>query len=105
MDHSQKHKLCCTQLSTANLISLQACKTTLSIGEVLELQGRCYEELEETYYKARKFAQQASNLKLEATVLRELLGVQKLRGRDELACEYSQMCISLSCYTSAVVFV
>lgn len=60
------------------------------------MQGACYEELEETYNRARQLAQQAANMKLEATVLRELLGIQKLKGRDELAREYSQIRISLS---------
>lgn len=59
----------------------------LSIGEVLELQGVCYEELEETYNRARQLAQQASSLKLEAMVLRVLEGVQRLKGHDALACE------------------
>ncbi|PNF14178.1 Tonsoku-like protein [Cryptotermes secundus] len=65
----------------------EACKTMLSIGEVLELQGACYEELEETYNRARQLAQQASSLTLEAMVLRVLEGVQKLKGHDALALE------------------
>jgi hypothetical protein len=90
VDDSLKHKTCSKQLlRTTNVVSRQACKTTLSIGEVLELQGACYEELQETYNRARQLAQQASNLKLEATVLRELLGVQKRKSHDELAREYS----------------
>jgi hypothetical protein len=72
---------------------MQACKTTLSIGEVLELQGACYEELEQTYNKARQLAQQACSLKLEATVMRALEGVQVLKGHDALACECFQRCV------------
>lgn len=82
-------------LSRVNHLSLQACKTTLNITEVLELQGASYEELEETYNKARQLAQQASSLKLEATVLRGLLGVQKVKGYDALARECYQMYASL----------
>jgi len=63
---------------------------------VLELLGASYEELEESYNRARQLAQQASSLKLEATVLRGLLGVQKLKGYDALARECSQTCISVS---------
>jgi hypothetical protein len=57
---------------------------------VLELQGACYEELETTYNRAQQLAQQASSLKLEATVMRSLQGVQKLKGRDALARECFQ---------------
>jgi hypothetical protein len=91
-----KHDTFTTQLlSRVNYLSLQACKTTLNITEVLELQGVSYEELEETYNKARQLAQQASSLKLEATVLRGLLGVQKVKGYDALARECYQMYASL----------
>lgn len=83
-----RHDTCTIQLlRTANFLPLQACKTMLSIGEVLELQGACYKELEETYNRARQLAQQAFSLKLEATVLRVLEGVQKLKGHDALARE------------------
>jgi hypothetical protein len=73
------------------LLPLQACKTTINIGEVLELQGACYEELEKTYNRARQLAQQASSLKLEAKVMHALEGVQKLKGHDALAREYFQI--------------
>lgn len=92
-----KHDSCITQLfSRVNHLYLQACNTTLNISEVLELLGASYKELEETYNRARQLAQQASSLKLEATVLRGLLGVQKLKGCDALARECSQTCISVS---------
>lgn len=99
---------CSTQpvLRTANFVSLQACNTTLNIAEVLELQGACFEELEKMYNRARELAQQASNLKLEATVLRGLLGVQKLKGCDVLAREYSQTCTLLRLLNKyALVFI
>jgi hypothetical protein len=86
-----------------NHLSLQACNTTLNISEVLELQGASYEELEETYNRARQLAQQASSLKLEATVLRGLLGVQKLKGYDALARECSQICTSVSLLNKCTV--
>jgi len=94
---SLKHDSCTTQpFSRVTILYLQACNTTLNISEVLELLGASYEELEETYNRARQLAQQASSLKLEATVLRGLLGVQKLKGYDALARECSQTCISVS---------
>lgn len=73
---------------------------------MLELLGASYEELVETYSRARQLAQQASSLKLEATVLRGLLGVQKLKGYDELARECSQKFISVSLlYKCTVMFI
>lgn len=57
---------------------------------MLELQGAGYEELEKTYNRARQLAQQASSLKLEATVMRSLEGVQKLKGHHALARECFQ---------------
>lgn len=98
-----KHDTCTTQLfSRVNHLYLQACNTTLNISEVLELLGASYEELEETYNKARQLAQQASSLKLETTVLHGLLGVQKLKGYDALARECSS-CTSVSLQTSVLL--
>ncbi|PSN40124.1 Tonsoku-like protein [Blattella germanica] len=65
----------------------EACNTTLNIGEVLEIRGSCYEELEETYNNARELARKACNHKQELLSVEALYNIQKLKGRFELAAE------------------
>nr|CAD7438780.1 unnamed protein product [Timema bartmani] len=55
-----------------------ACKTTLNIAEVLELQGASYEELFDLYKSAQQLVTKAGDLKLEVLVLSALISMQKL---------------------------
>ncbi|CAG2060824.1 unnamed protein product, partial [Timema podura] len=57
---------------------LEACKTTLNIAEVLELQGASYEELFDLYKSAQQLVTKAGDLKLEVLVLSALISMQKL---------------------------
>nr|CAD7197307.1 unnamed protein product [Timema douglasi] len=57
---------------------LEACKTTLNIAEVLELQGASYEELFDLYKSAQELVIKAGDLKLEVLVLSALISMQKL---------------------------
>lgn len=63
----------------------QACRTTLSIAQIMEQQGANYSELERIYNKACKLATAANNKKLEASALRSLYETQKFKGREHLA--------------------
>nr|CAD7431057.1 unnamed protein product [Timema monikensis] len=56
----------------------EACKTTLNIAEVLELQGASYEELFDLYKSAQELVIKAGDLKLEVLVLNALISMQKL---------------------------
>nr|CAD7406048.1 unnamed protein product [Timema poppensis] len=56
----------------------EACKTTLNIAEVLELQGASYEELFDIYKSAQELVIKAGDLKLEVLVLGALISMQKL---------------------------
>ncbi|XP_063227977.1 tonsoku-like protein [Bacillus rossius redtenbacheri] len=65
---------------------VEACKTTLNVAEVLELQGADYAVVAGAYRSARDLAAAAGNGRLEVLALKSLLALQRAK-RPELVGE------------------
>ncbi|XP_047113180.1 tonsoku-like protein isoform X1 [Schistocerca piceifrons] len=76
----------------------EACKTTLTIAQLMELKKSPLSEVQNVYEKARALAVLANDKKLEATVLRSLYYVQKAGGCNNLA-EITKKELELTGYT------